>query len=320
MSKSMGLGARSCIVEVGSNDGYLLQHFRGNGVTVLGVEPAANVAKVAIQKGIPTIVNFFGKTVACELATAGNCADLLVANNVVDLVPDLNDFMQGIKVLLKPRGVVTLEFPYLMTAMQNNEFDTIYHEHVSYFSLITAERVFTAHGLTLFDVEEISVHGDSLRIYGRHADDSSKPISSRVTALREREMAAGLSKIESYCHFQERAQETKRKLLGCLIDIKSAGKSVAGYGAPAKGNTLLNYCGIRTDFLDYTVDRNPYKQGKYTPGTHIPIYGPEKIRETKPDYLLILPWNLKEEIMVQMAHIREWCGKFIVPIPEVQIV
>lgn len=319
IAERMRLGAHSVIVEVGSNDGYLLQHFRAQGMVVLGVEPAANVAQVAIGKGVPTVMEFFGKATARELAAAGKCADLLVANNVLDLIPDLNDFMEGIKVLLKPRGVITMEFPYLMKLVQDNQFDTIYHEHVSYFSFLTVEQLFAAHGMTLFDVEELFTHGGSLRIYGRHDDDSSKPVLPRVTALKEREVAAGFSKIESYGHFQRRAQETKRNLLGCLIDLKRQGKSVAGYGAPAKGNALLNYCGIRTDFLDYTVDRNPYKQGKFTPGTHIPIYGPEKIRETRPDYLLILPWNLKEEIMMEMEHIREWSGRFIIPIPDVQI-
>jgi hypothetical protein len=289
------------------------------GVPVFGIEPAANGAKVAMQKGIPTLVKFFGRTTARELAAAGKHADLLLGNNVLAHVPDLNDFVGGMKILLKRGGVITMEFPHLMQLMRENQFDTIYHEHFSYFSLLTVERVFAAHGLTLFDVEEIPTHGGSLRIYCRHEEDGSRAVSSRVKDLREREIAAGYSNLENYRQFEEQVKKTKRDLLECLIGIKKANKTIAGYGAPGKGNTLLNYCGIRTDFLDYTVDRNPYKQGKYTPGTHIPIYAPTKICETKPDYLLILPWNLKQEIIEQNQLIRKWGGKFIVPIPEVEI-
>jgi hypothetical protein len=319
MVERFGINAKSQVVEIASNDGYLLQYFVEKGVPVLGVEPAANVAQVAMRKGIPTVVKFFGKTTARELATAGKCADLLLGNNVLAHVPDLNDFVGGMQILLKPAGVITMEFPHLMKLMQENQFDTIYHEHFSYFSFLTVEQVFAAHGLTLFDVDELSTHGGSLRIYGRHREDHSKLVSSRVEALRDRESAAGFSTLEHYRQFGEQVKKTKRDLIECLIGIKRAGKSIVGYGAPGKGNTLLNYCGTRTDFIDYTVDRNPYKQGKYTPGTHIPIHAPTKLLETRPDYLLILPWNLKEEIIEQTSYIREWGGKFIVPIPEVQI-
>jgi hypothetical protein len=289
------------------------------GIPVLGVEPAANVAQTAMKKGIPCVVKFFGRQTAQELVAAGKHADVILGNNVLAHVPDINDFVGGMKILLKPSGVITMEFPHLMKLMQENQFDTIYHEHFSYFSFLTVEQVFAAHGLTLFDVDELPTHGGSLRIYGRHHEDNSKSVSPRVAALRERESAAGFSTLVHYRRFDEQVKKTKRDLLECLIGIKGAGKSIAGYGAPGKGNTLLNYCGIRTDFLDYTVDRNPYKQGKYTPGTHIPIHAPTRILETRPDYLLILPWNLKEEIMEQMSYIREWGGKFIAPIPEVQI-
>jgi hypothetical protein len=234
-------------------------------------------------------------------------------------VPDVNDFVRGLRILLKPRGVITIEFPHLMRLMEDNQFDTIYHEHFSYFSLITSEKIFAAHGLTLFDVEQLPTHGGSLRIYARHDGDTSRPVSSRVTDLRKEEEAAGFTRIDHYSRFSDHVMETKRKLLEFLIAAKRQGKSIAGYGAPGKGNTLLNYCGIRTDFVEYTVDRNPYKQGKYLPGSHIPIFAPEKIRETKPDYVLILPWNFKDEIMKQMEFIRTWGGQFVVPIPEVRV-
>lgn len=314
-----GLGASSLVVELASNDGYLLQYFIEKGIPVLGIEPARNVAKVAIEKGIPTLVEFFGEKMAGELASQGKMADLVIGNNVLAQVPGLNDFVRGMKILLKPRGTITMEFPHLVRLMAENQFDTIYHEHFSYFSFLAVEKVFAAHGLTLFDVDELPTHGGSLRIYARHADDTTRPVEPRVNELRRREQAAGLTEMRTYSAFAERARETKRKLLEFLIRVKREGKTVCGYGAPGKGNTLLNYCGIRTDFLDYTVDRNPYKQGKFTPGTHIPILAPEKIAETRPDYLLILPWNFKDEIMEQMSYIRGWGGKFIVPIPEVRV-
>lgn len=314
------LHERSHVIEVASNDGYLLQYFVARGMPVLGIEPAANVAESALKKGVPTLVKFFGRQTARELAAEGKHADLLLGNNVLAQVSDLNDFVAGMKILLKPQGVVTIEFPHLMRLMEENQLDTIYHEHFSYFSFITAEKIFAAHGLTLFDVEELATHGGSLRIYARHAEDASHPVSQHVIALRAREEAAGLTSVACYCSFAEQAEETKRKLLEFLIHVKREGKSVVGYGAPGKGNTLLNYCGIRSDFLDYTVDRSPYKQGKFLPGTHIPIFHPDYIKQTYPDYVLILPWNVKEEIMEQMAFIREWGGQFVVPIPEVRVI
>lgn len=319
IAKRLGLGPDSFVVEVASNDGYLLQHFVEKGIPVLGVEPAANIAKVAVQKSVPTLVKFFGEQTAHELVAEMGTADLIIGNNVLAQVPDLNDFVEGLRILLKPEGEITIEFPHLMRLMAQNQFDTIYHEHFSYFSLITTERIFAAHGLTVFDVEELPTHGGSLRIYARHQAEGDRPVTERLRALRERELAGRFDRLETYAGFPERVKETKRKLLEFLIEAKRKGKSVAGYGAPGKGNTLLNYCGIRTDFLDYTVDRNTYKQGKFLPGTHIPIYAPDRIMETKPDYVLILPWNFKEEIMEQMAVIREWGGQFVVPIPEVSI-
>jgi hypothetical protein len=319
MAERFSIGARSQVVELASNDGYLLQYFVAKGIPVLGVEPAANVASAAIKKGIPTAVKFFGQRTARELVAEGKSADLLLGNNVLAQVPDLNDFVTGMKILLKPTGVITMEFPHLMRLIEENQFDTIYHEHFSYFSFFTVEKVFAEHGLTLFDVEELPTHGGSLRIYGRHAENGSLPVRARVAELKAREEAAGCMRLEHYVSFGERVERTKRGLLQFLIQTREAGKSIAGYGAPGKGNTLLNYCGIRTDFLEYTVDRSPYKQGKFTPGTHIPICAPEKIDQTKPDFLLILPWNLKDEIMMQMAHIRQWGGQFVVPIPEVRV-
>jgi len=313
------LSTKSLVVEVASNDGYLLQHFMSMGIPVLGIEPARNVAQVAIEKGIPTLVRFFGASVARELAAEGKQADLICGANVLAQVPRPSEFVEGLKILLKPGGVVTIEFPHVMRLMAENQFDTIYHEHFSYFSYLSAEAIFARQGLALFDVEELPTHGGSLRIYARHAEDEKKPLTERARALRERELAAGLQRIETYARFGEQVKETKRKLLHFLVAAKNAGKKVVGYGAPGKANTLLNYCGIRTDFIDFTVDRNTYKQGKFLPGTHIPIRAPEAIRDARPDYLLILPWNFKDEIMKQMAHIREWGGKFVVPIPEVRV-
>ena len=314
-----GLNQSSQVVEVASNDGYLLQYFVSRGIPVLGIEPARNVAEVAIQKGVTTIMEFFGEKSAKRFLAEGKSADLLLGNNVLAQVPDINDFVKGMKILLKPKGVITMEFPHLVRLMEENQFDTIYHEHFSYFSFITVGKIFAAHGLTLFDVEELPTHGGSLRIYARHSDDSAKEITPRVKELKGREEAAGITRLETYTNFEEKVKETKRKLLDFLIAVKRQGKRIAGYGAPGKGNTLLNYCGIRTDFLDYTVDRNPYKQGKFLPGTHIPIYSPDKIVDTKPDFLLILPWNFKDEIMTQMSFIRNWGGRFVVPIPEVRV-
>ena len=313
------LSKKSKIVEVASNDGYLLQYFVKKGFQVLGIEPAANVAKIAIERNIPTVVKFFGLELARGLAKSGNQADLLIGNNVLAQVPSLNDFVEGLKVLLKASGVLTLEFPHLLNLINENQFDTIYHEHFSYFSLLTAEQLLARHGLKIFDVEELPTHGGSLRIFACHTQNASKSVSSRVINLRVKEQEAGLRNLEEYSMFGEKVKETKRKLLDILIDLKRKNKSIAGYGAPGKGNTLLNYCGIRTDFLDYTVDRNPYKQGKFLPGTHIPIFNPSMIEETKPDYLLILPWNIKDEIMQQMSFIDSWGGRFIVPIPQAKV-
>jgi len=319
MTDRFGLDQGSQVVEVASNDGYLLQYFVDKNIPALGIEPAENVAKVAIEKGVPTKVQFFGKESAARLAKSGHQADLLLGNNVLAQVPDINDFVAGMKILLKPDGVITMEFPHLMCLINDNQFDTIYHEHFSYFSFFSVEKIFSAHGLTLFDVEEIPTHGGSLRIYARHSEDDSKPISHSVVELREREVNAGITNIEYYQDFSEKVKETKRKLLEFLIRSKVEGKTIAGYGAPGKGNTLLNYCGLRNDFLDFTVDRNPYKQGKYLPGTHISIFHPDKISEAKPDYIMILPWNFKDEIMDQLAYVKSWGAKFVVPIPEVKV-
>jgi hypothetical protein len=310
-----GLGKDSLVVEIASNDGYLLQHFVKRGVPVLGIEPAANVAKAAIAKGIRTDVMFFGSENAAKIAAHYARPNLIVGNNVLAHTPHLNDFVRGLKILLGPTGVVTMEFPHLLRLMEENQYDTIYHEHFSYFSFTTVEKVFATQGLTMFDVEQLPTHGGSLRIYARHQEDSTKPVQPAVSALKEQENRYGLTRLEAYADFRSRVDESKRDLLELLITAKRAGKSIAGYGAPGKGNTLLNYCGIREDFLDYTVDRSPYKQGKYTPGTRIPILAPEKIKETRPDFLLILPWNLEQEIVAQTEYIRSWGGKWIVPIP-----
>jgi len=307
------------VVELASNDGYLLQYFVARGIPALGVEPAANVAAAAIGKGVPTRVAFFGRNTARELVAEGVQADLLIGNNVLAQVPDLDDFVGGMKIILRPGGVITMEFPHLLRLIDGNQFDTIYHEHFSYFSFLTTRAIFAAHGLTIFDVEELPTHGGSLRIYARHEDDPSKPTTDAVGGLLAREIASGFDRVERYSTFGQQVEETKRSLLEFLIGVKRAGRRVAGYGAPGKGNTLLNYCGIGTDFLDYTVDRNPYKHGKFLPGTHVPVFAPDRIAETKPDYVLILPWNLKDEIIAQMAHVRTWGGQFVVPIPRVSV-
>ncbi|GJQ58174.1 MAG: class I SAM-dependent methyltransferase [Candidatus Scalindua sp. AMX11] len=319
MIERFGFDHHSLVVEIASNDGYLLQYFKENGIPVLGVEPAKNVAKVALEAEIPTITKFFGTKTAQELANEGKQADLLLGNNVLAHVPDLNDFVAGLKCLLKTGGLITMEFPHLLCLIDQNQFDTIYHEHFSYFSFITVEKVFQKHGLTIFDVDELPTHGGSLRVYARHNEDVSKPIGERVSQLRKREENAGFTNLDHYLSFTEKVKETKRNILDFMITSKREGKTIAGYGAPAKGNTSLNFCGIRTDFIDYTVDRSPHKQGHFLPGTHIPIYSPDKIKETRPDYLVILPWNIKDEIMEQMTHIRDWEGKFVVMIPEVRV-
>jgi len=311
------LGPDHQVVELASNDGYLLQYFVERGVRSLGIEPAANVAATAVAKGVPTQVSFFGRETARQLVAAGTSADLMIGNNVLAQVPDLSDFVGGMKIALRPGGVITMEFPHLLRLIEGNQFDTIYHEHFSYFSLLTTIRIFAAHNLQLFDVEELPTHGGSLRIYAKHQEDATKPVTERFEMLAAKERELGFDRLDSYTSFRQQVENTKQRLLEFLIAAKREGRSVVGYGAPGKGNTLLNYCGIRTDFLDYTVDRNPYKHGRFTPGTHIPIHPPDKIAETRPDYVLILPWNVKDEIIEQMAHIRGWGGKFVVPIPSV---
>jgi 2-polyprenyl-3-methyl-5-hydroxy-6-metoxy-1,4-benzoquinol methylase len=319
VSARFGLTAANQVIEIASNDGYLLQYFQRKNIPVLGIEPAANVAKVAEAKGIPSRVAFFGTETARALAKEGRLADLLLGNNVLAHVPDLNDFVRGLKLALKPAGVITMEFPHLLRLMQQNQFDTIYHEHFSYFSFLTVQRIFAHHGLRIFDVRELSTHGGSLRIFACHSELAGHPTTTNVTALIKEENTAGLDKLPAYRDFAERVKLTKRRLLTFLIQAKQDGKTVVGYGAPAKGNTLLNYCGVRTDFMEYTVDRSPHKQDRYLPGVHVPICHPDKIRETKPDYVLILPWNIRDEVMHQMAHIRDWGGKFVVPIPELTV-
>ncbi|MEO8313441.1 MAG: class I SAM-dependent methyltransferase [Pseudomonadota bacterium] len=319
VTERFGLNERSLVMEIASNDGYLLQHFVARKVPCLGIEPAANVAKVASERGIRTTVRFFGLRTAQEIAQEFGRPNLLLGNNVLAHVPDINDFVSGMKALLADSGVITMEFPHLLRLMDENQYDTIYHEHFSYLSFYSVEKIFAHHGLRLFDVEQIPTHGGSLRIYACHSDDKSHTNTPAVAGLRTEEVSRGLASVSAYSDFEARVKESKRKLLQFLIEARGAGKTVVGYGAPGKGNTLLNYCGIRTDFLDYTVDRSPYKQGRYTPGTHIPILAPERIRETRPDYVLILPWNLKTEIAKQLSFIKEWGGKFVVPIPTVSV-
>jgi SAM-dependent methyltransferase len=319
MQAHLDLQPDSFVVELGSNDGYLLQHFIGLGQRVLGIEPAANVAETARAKGIPTLTAFFNTETAGQVVAEHGRADLIVANNVLAQVPQLNDFVAGMAYLLAPEGVITIEVPHLERLIAENQFDTIYHEHFSYFSLIAVERIAAAHSLVPIDVELLPTHGGSLRIYLAHRG-SGHPISARVGNMLVQERDARLETLSAYAHFASRVQRTKRDLLAVLIAAKEAGQRICGYGAPGKGNTLLNYCGIGTDFLDFTVDRNPYKHGRYTPGMHIPIKPVETIDATRPDYILILPWNLKQEIMEQMRHIGLWGGKFIVPIPEIAVI
>jgi hypothetical protein len=319
MIERFTLSPRSQVVEIASNDGYLLQYFVAAGIPAFGIEPASNVATVAIERGVPTLVRFFHRETAAELAERGKKADLLLGNNVLAQVPDINSFVAGLKILLKSNGVITMEFPHLVRLMEETQFDTIYHEHFSYFSLFSTEKIFSAAGLRLFDVEELPTHGGSLRIYACHEEDRSKSASPQLLAMRAKENSAGLSSLPSYGKFAQQVEETKYALLEFLIRARRGGERVVGYGAPGKGNTLLNYCGIRPDLLAYTVDRNPYKQRKFLPGSHIPIFSPERIAETKPDYVLILPWNLKDEIMGQLAYVREWGGRFVTPIPSVKV-
>jgi SAM-dependent methyltransferase len=313
------IGADNLVMEIASNDGYLLQHVVARGIPVLGIEPAANVAAVAQERGIDTIVRFFGRELAAELVAEGRRADLLVANNVMAHVPDLNDFVGGMARVLAPHGVVTIEVPHLMRLIEGSQFDTIYHEHFSYFSFLAAQRVLAAHGLEAFDVAELASHGGSLRLYAQLEATGRRPVQARVRELADRERALGYDTLQAHLSFADQVMETKWGLLDFLISVRRDGKRVAGYGAPGKGNTLLNYCGVRTDLLDFTVDRNPYKQGMFLPGTHIPIRHPEALEEERPDYILILPWNLKHEIVAQLAGARAWGARFVVPIPKVEI-
>lgn len=320
MVERFRLNEKKFVVEIASNDGYLLQYFKKYNIPMLGIEPATNTAHAAREKGIPTEITFFDHAYALKMRDKGQQADLIIGNNVLAHNPNLNDFVRGLKAALKPDGLITMEFPHLARLMEENQFDTIYHEHFSYFSFLAVERVFREHGLVLFDVDELPTHGGSLRIYAANSDDRSKPLSSRVAELKAREIGEGYGRIDYYATFSEKVQKVKRNLLQTLIGLKNEGKRIVGYGAPAKGNTLLNYCGIRTDFLDYTVDRSPHKQNCFLPGSRIPIKHPDQIRQDKPDYVLILPWNIKEEIMSQMKDIREWGGRFIIPIPHVHII
>ncbi|MEZ5728859.1 MAG: class I SAM-dependent methyltransferase [Burkholderiaceae bacterium] len=318
MTDRFMLGASSKVVEIAANDGYLLRWFLPKGVPVLGVEPTAGTAAACAELGIPVEVKFFGCETARALKAAGHAADLMPANNVVAHVPDINDFVGGFKILLKPTGVATFEFHHVMNLMKFNQFDTIYHEHYYYHSLHTFKNILAKHGLKVFDVEELGTHGGSLRVYAQHDDTGIHPVSDRVPDLLAREAEFGLTSLDRYLEFNEQVKAMKRRFLSFLIEAKNAGKTIAAYGAPAKGNTLLNYAGVKTDFIDYTVDKNPHKQGTYLPGVQIPIESPDRIFETKPDYLLILPWNLRKEISEQMSAIREWGGQFLVLIPEVE--
>jgi SAM-dependent methyltransferase len=315
----LDLGQSSLVVELASNDGYLLQHFLPFGIPVIGIEPAHNVAQVAIAKGIDTRTEFFGLDLARRMAAERQRADLIVANNVLPHVPNLNDFVAGIAHLLKPGGIATLEFPHLARLMEENQFDTIYHEHFSYLSLIAVEAIAARHGLRVIDVEELPTHGGSLRVYWSR-QQTDRVLKQSVSNLLARERSMGLDRLEAYTSFTEQVRRTKRQLLALLIELKSQGKRICGYGAPGKGNTLLNYCGIGPDFIDFTVDRNPYKHDLYTPGMHIPIRPVAALDEAKPDYILILPWNLKDEIICQMRHVTEWGAKFIIPIPHARVI
>jgi 2-polyprenyl-3-methyl-5-hydroxy-6-metoxy-1,4-benzoquinol methylase len=319
MTRRFGLGADSSVVEIASNDGYLLQYFAAQGIPVLGIEPARNVARVAEERGIPTLVKFFGTDTADALVADGRRADVLLGNNVLAHVPDINDFVRGMARLLSANGVITMEFPHLLRLMAENQFDTIYHEHFSYLSFMTVTRIFAAHGLRLFDVQQLPTHGGSLRIFATHAGANTHRESPAVATLLEEERAAGLDQPTTYETFDAQVRRTKRRLLNFLIEAKDQGKSIAAYGAPAKGNTLLNYCGIASDMIDFTVDRSPHKQNRFLPGSHLPIREPDAIRDARPDYVLILPWNLRDEIVRQMSYVADWGGQFVVPIPEVMV-
>ncbi|MDE5125139.1 class I SAM-dependent methyltransferase [Paenibacillus larvae] len=319
VTSAFGLDKHSNVVEIASNDGYLLRYFKQSGIRVLGIEPAGNVAEAAIERGIPTVIDFFGSKLASELTRQGRGADLLIGNNVLAHVPDLNDFISGMKILLNENGIITMEFPHLLQLMLHNQFDTIYHEHFSYFSLLTVKHVFASHGLVIFDVEELSTHGGSLRIYAKHETDGTKQETERLRKLIEQERTYKLDTLQAYLVFSEQVKQVKRDIWKCLIGLKNKGKQMVGYGAPAKGNTLLNYCGVGKDVIVYVVDRNPYKQGLYLPGTRIPIYPPDRIRETEPDVVIIMPWNLSDEVITQTGYIRQWGGQWLRLIPEPEV-
>ncbi|MDY6793322.1 MAG: class I SAM-dependent methyltransferase [Thermodesulfobacteriota bacterium] len=316
----LGLTTTSNVIEIASNDGYLLQYFKEKRIPCLGIEPSANTAQEAREKGVDTLEAFFSAELAQKLSQKGKKADLIIGNNVLAHVPDINDFVKGLKTALKSDGVITMEFPHLMRLVEKNQFDTIYHEHFSYFSFHTVRQIFLKHGLVLFDVEELTTHGGSLRIYTRHDDDDSKPVTPKVDGLLEKEKARGMLKLDYYLDFQQKADKVKYALLSFLMEQKKAGKKVAAYGAAAKGNTLLNYCGVKKDLIEFVVDASPYKQGKFLPGSHIPIVDENKIKSVKPDYMIVLPWNIKDEITEQLRYIQEWGGKFIIPIPEIKVI
>ena len=319
VEKRFSLNKNSLAVEIASNDGYLLQYFLEKGVPVLGIEPTSNTAEVAKKKGIETITEFFGTSLAKKLADSGRKADLLLGNNVLAHVPDIVDFVAGMKILLKPEGVITMEFPHLLQLIENNQFDTIYHEHFSYLSLYTAQKIFESQDLIIFGVEEIPTHGGSLRIFVKHIENESLPVSEKVKELIKSEKTHGILYIDSYKDFQSKAQCIKLELLSFLITAKKESKKVAAYGAAAKGNTLLNYCGVKSDLVDFVADRNPHKQGKYLPASHIPVLSETDLKESKPDYIIILPWNIKEEITKQLEYVRQWKGRFVVFIPKLEI-
>ncbi len=319
ISKELQLNDQSLVVEIASNDGYLLQHFLEKSIPILGIEPAENIASVAQRKGIRTVPMFFDSLSSYKIEHTYGKADLLIGNNVLAHVPDINDFVKGMKILLKESGTITMEFPHLLKLIEHNQYDTIYHEHFSYLSLYTVEKIFSQHDITIFDVEEIDTHGGSLRIYGRHSSETHRHLTPRLHELRDKEISLGINKLPLYKAFEKRVKSSKRKLLEFLINAKNEGNTVVGYGAPGKGNTLLNYCGIRQDFIDYTVDISPQKQGKFTPGTRIPILHPRMIEQTKPDYILILPWNLTTEITHKYSFISDWGGRFVIPIPEIRV-
>ncbi len=320
MIQRFGFNSNSLVVEIASNDGYLLQYFKEKNIPVLGIEPTANTAKVAIDKGIETVIDFFGMRLAKALSSKNKKADLLLGNNVLAHVPDIVDFVGGMKILLKEDGIITMEFPHLVQLINNNQFDTIYHEHFSYLSFYTVKQIFEAAGLKFFDVEELPTHGGSLRIYATHSENGKQPISQNVQSLLEKEFNTGINKIEYYSGFTKKAFKAKIQLLGFLIDQKMQNKKVVAYGAAAKGNTLLNYCGVKNDLIDFVVDANPHKQNKFLPASHIPVVSKDEIKKTKPEFVIILPWNLKSEITSQLSYIREWGGKFVIPIPEIEII